>query len=55
MIHKVDYYHIEILDNPGAAFWVLLGLKKKKAGDNSSTPSLPRRKGTFATAEFASP
>ncbi len=28
MIHKIDYYHIEIPDNPGAAFWVLLGLKK---------------------------
>ncbi len=53
MIHKVDYYHIEILDNLGAAFWVLSGLKK--ARDNSSTLSLRRRKGTFATAESASP
>ncbi len=28
MIHKIDYYHIEIPDNPGAAFRVLSGLKK---------------------------
>lgn len=53
MIHKVDYYHIEILDNLGAAFWVLSGLKK--ARDNSSTLSVRRRKGTFTTAEAASP
>jgi hypothetical protein len=29
MIHKIDYYHIEIPDNPGAAFRVLSGLKKE--------------------------
>ncbi len=28
MIQKIDYYHIEIPDNPGAAFRVLSGLKK---------------------------
>jgi hypothetical protein len=29
MIHKIDYYHIEIPDNPGAAFLVLSGLEKE--------------------------
>ncbi len=24
MIHNIDYYHIDILDNPGAAFQVSL-------------------------------
>jgi hypothetical protein len=28
MIHKIDYYHIEIPDNPGAAFRVLSDLQK---------------------------
>ncbi len=28
MIHKIDYYRIEIPDNPGAAVQVLSGLKK---------------------------
>jgi len=28
MIQKIDYYHIEIPDNPGAAFQILSGLKK---------------------------
>ncbi len=28
MIHKIDYYRIEIPDNPGAAIRILSGLKK---------------------------
>ncbi len=32
MIHKINYYHIVIPDNPGEAFRVLSGLKK--AGGN---------------------
>jgi hypothetical protein len=28
MIHKIDYYHIEIPDNPGETFRILSGLKK---------------------------
>jgi hypothetical protein len=28
MIQEIDYYHIEIPDNPGAAFRILSGLKK---------------------------
>lgn len=31
LIHKIDYYHIEILEPPGAAFQVRPGLKKAEA------------------------